>query len=69
MKASLLGEAIERVAAARAFMWEHVPAGTLGKVQHDHELFMVAMKLKAELTVFEVELQRSVEAKTIGSPA
>lgn len=69
MKASKLGEAIERMTASRVFMWEHVPAGTPGKVHHDHELFLATLALKAELSNLEITLQPSHEAQPARSPS
>jgi hypothetical protein len=59
MKASKLGEAIEKMTAARMFLWEHVPAGTPGKVQIDMDLFSATVALNTELSLIEVNVQPS----------
>lgn len=61
MKASKLGEAIARMAAARVFLWEHVPAGTPGKVQIDLDLFNSTNALNDELALVQLTVQPSSE--------
>jgi hypothetical protein len=67
MKASKVSQAIAAMAAAREFMWAHVPAGTAGKLDCDMKLFHALSDLDTELSHVEITLQPSNVALPSGT--